>query len=111
VQQTVKILTTVLTSVTTNDAPPLAPALAANTAADPSTVHAETESFWSRFWSMSSVSLPTRPMVERFWYSAQYLMGMASREGRIAPGLWGPWVSTDTPAWCGGYTLDYNYGP
>ena len=47
------------------------------------------------------------PQLERLWYCANYLMGMASRSGRTAPGLWGPWVSTDTPAWAGGYTLDY----
>ena len=96
------IVSTVLTSLTTNSAPPLPPAVKANQAADVAALSAQATKFWSSFWSKSSVSLPTRPELERFWFSAQYLMGMASRAVRIAPGLWGPWVSTDAPAWCGG---------
>ena len=110
---TVTIVTTVLTSVTTNDAPPLPPALAANAAVanDQSggaaaKVKADAARFWAQFWARSSVSLgPKWGEAERYWYASQYLIAMASRAGRIAPGLWGPWVTTDSPAWCGGYTL------
>ena len=101
-QTSATIVSTVLTSLTTNSAPPLPLAVNANQAADVAALSAQAKKFWSSFWSKSSVSLPTRPELERFWFSAQYLMGMASRLGRVAPGLWGPWVSTDAPAWCGG---------
>ena len=47
--------------------------------------------------------------MERYWYGAQYLLGMASRRGRVAPAIWGPFLSTATPAWQGGYTMDYNF--
>ena len=87
-QEAATIITTVLTSITTNDSAPLPVALQDNSNANTSVIRAEVENFWLHFWSLSSVSLPTRPVAERFWYSAQYLMGMASRAGRIAPGLW-----------------------
>ena len=31
--------------------------------------------------------------------------------GCFIAGLYGPWVSSDSPAWNGDYTLDYNQGP
>ena len=105
--ETLTLVTTVLTSVSTGDAPPLPLALSASRAAladGGAAVLAQASVFWSGFWAKSSVSLPSQPTVERFWFAAQYLVGMASRGGRVAPGLWGPWVSTDSPAWDGGYT-------
>lgn len=35
--------------------------------------------WWSQYWSRSSISLPTRPEVERFWYSSQYTIGSSVR--------------------------------
>jgi hypothetical protein len=112
--ETVTVITTVLTSVTTDDVPPLTQALADNAAVATdhsggaaAKIEEEAALFWQQFWGRSSVSLgPKWGEAERFWYASQYLIAMASRTGRIAPGLWGPWVSTDSPAWCGGYTLD-----
>jgi hypothetical protein len=48
-------------------------------------------------------------LLEQFYYGAQYAVGSASRAGRMAPGLWGPWITTDTPGWNGDYTLNYNF--
>ena len=87
------VLITVLTSVTTNDSPPLAMALSASKSAlatKGAEIKAEATAFWAAFWAKSSVSLPSQPVLERFWYCSQYLMAMASRAGRVAPGLWGP---------------------
>jgi hypothetical protein len=100
-----------LTSYTTGS-DPLPSAIAATAAAtngSASAVARQASAYWAEFWNQSSVSLPSRPHLEEYWYKAQYLMAMASRSGRVAPGLWGPWVSTDSPAWSGGYTLDYNF--
>ena len=105
------VIITVLTSVTTNDSPPLAMALSASKSAlatNGAAIKSEAASFWAAFWARSSVSLPSQPELERFWFCSQYLMGTASRAGRVAPGLWGPFVTTDDPAWDGGYTLDYS---
>ena len=68
------------------------------------------DTFWVAFWSNSSISLPTERATEALWYSAQWLIGSASRPGKVAPGLWGPWVHTDQPGWEGDFTLDYNFG-
>jgi hypothetical protein len=106
---TVQIMTTVLTSVTTAAAPAdtLKLALADNAQAEPAVVVADAGIFWHAFWNRSSVTLPPKwAHVERFWYQSQYLLGMASRRGRIAPAIWGPWISADMGLWGGGYTLD-----
>ena len=31
------------------------------------------------------------------------------REGKVAPGLWGPWTITDFSGWSDQMTLDYNF--
>ena len=56
------------------------------------------------------MTLPTKwSAVERYWFSCQYVTGMASRRGRIAPAIWGPWATADEELWGGGYTLDLNF--
>jgi len=64
--------------------------------------------WWRQFWSESYVEIGD-PLLEKFYYAAQYIMACASRTGKVAPGLYGPWVTTDHPSWNGDYTLDYNY--
>lgn len=58
---------------------------------------------------MSSISLSQEPQIENYWYGAQYILGCSSRDGKVAPGLWGPWVTTDSAGWHGDYTLNYNF--
>ena len=48
-------------------------------------------------------------MLERFYYGTSYMIGSASRKGKMAAGLWGPWVHCDTPGWEGDFTIDYNH--
>ena len=109
----VTIITSILTSVTTGSATlndTLARTLQSNRRTHPIATAAQAARFWQAFWAQSSITLPPKwATVEQYWYSAQYLMGMASRAGRIAPAIWGPWMSTDRAEWGGGYTLDYNY--
>jgi alpha-L-fucosidase 2 len=64
--------------------------------------------WWRNYWSESSVETGD-PVLDKYYYSAQYEIATASRTGKIAPGLYGPWVTTDHPAWNGDYTLDYNH--
>lgn len=91
----------------TYDPAPKAQALAQGGKAD-EVAHAASE-FWSTYWERSSISLPQSPEVERYWFGAQYgvaTMTASSRmmeltNGRAPPsGLYGPWVTTDSPAWC-----------
>lgn len=68
--------------------------------------HAE---WWKDFWSASHIELPNRPEVMKYYYGAQYLLGSTSREGELAPGLYGVWHTTDNPSWASDYHLNYNF--
>ena len=71
----------------------------------------EHTSWWSDYWQHgAAVSLGSeRLLLEGWWYGAQYLFGSATRPGKVAPGLWGPWVTGDMrAAWNGDYTIDYS---
>ena len=57
--------------------------------------------FWRSLWAQSSGSLPQSRDVQGFWETAQYLLGSASRKGKVATGLWGPRVFSDNPGWQG----------
>lgn len=65
--------------------------------------------WWREFWEESALSIPSQPLLERFWYVSHYLMACCCQEGKFAPGLFGNWVTTDSPAWGGDYHLNYNY--
>ena len=39
-------------------------------------------------------------------YTMMYLMRGSMREGKVAPGLWGPWTITDFSGWSDQMTLD-----
>lgn len=110
---TVQIVHVLLTSYTlggpTQHVEPLPTALRAAAEVNVPLLMRRTAGYWSGFWNRSRLALPAHPLVEGYWYRSQYLMAAASREGRVPPGLWGPWVSTDSPAWSGGFTLDYNF--
>ena len=62
----------------------------------------EVEQWWSKYWNASSIALPTQPHLEEFWFKSLYVLGACSRHGKLAPGLWGSWLTTDSPAWHGG---------
>ncbi|HEY2019424.1 MAG TPA: LamG-like jellyroll fold domain-containing protein, partial [Bryobacteraceae bacterium] len=64
--------------------------------------------WWTRFWSESYVDIGD-PEIERFYYSSEYMIASSSRAGKVAPGLYGNWVTTDHPSWNGDYTLNYNH--
>ena len=55
----------------------------------------------------SAISTPTLPELEYLWYGSLYVTkGFASSDPSVPPsGLFGPWVSSDSPAWNGDYTL------
>lgn len=66
--------------------------------------------WWRKYWSQSFVAIDD-PILEKYYYASRYITASASRSGKVAPGLYGPWVTTDHPSWNGDYTLDYNYQP
>ncbi|MBJ6361787.1 glycoside hydrolase family 95-like protein [Paenibacillus sp. GCM10012307] len=64
--------------------------------------------WWSQFWAKSSIEIGDE-LLEKFWYGSHYIMACCSRNKKFAPGLFGNWITTDTPAWAGDYHLNYNY--
>ena len=66
------------------------------------------QEWWDFFWSLSSVSFNDEFLV-KYYYQSQYIFACASREDKFAPGLWGPFITSDEAAWYGDYHLNYNY--
>jgi len=65
---------------------------------------------WQKYWAKSSVDLGSmNTLLESYYYGSQYLIGSASREGKVAPGLFGPFNTNDATGWNGDYTLNYNF--
>lgn len=64
--------------------------------------------WWEAFWGRSFLEIPDKK-IEQHWYAAQYVMGCCSRPGKVAPGLWGNWITTDFPCWRGDFHLNYNF--
>ena len=63
--------------------------------------------WWKSFWAKSFIEIPDKE-IEKRWYAALYVMGSCSKEGKVAPGLWGCWV-TLFAQWQGDYHLNYNF--
>lgn len=72
--------------------------------------HAHNE-WWNWFWNLSEIRMDDE-LLEQYYYQSQYIFACSSREGKFAPGLFGPFITTDNTAWAGDYHLNYNYqGP
>jgi hypothetical protein len=64
--------------------------------------------WWTKFWARSFINVPDKE-IEKHWYAAIYALGSCSRPGKVAPGLWGNWLTTGNPAWHGDFHLNYNF--
>ena len=64
--------------------------------------------WWQDFWSKSFIEIPDK-VLEQHWYVSQYVMASCSRYGKVAPGLWGNWLTTNKPNWHGDFHLNYNF--
>lgn len=65
--------------------------------------------FWKEFWGKSEIRIPSEPNIERYWYGSHYIMACSSKKGCFAPGIFGPFVTTDHANWGSDYHLNYNY--
>ena len=72
------------------------------------TPSARHQKWWAEFWARSFIEIPDQE-IEKRWYAALYVMGSCSRAGKVAPGLWGNWITTDRPNWHGDFHLNYNF--
>ncbi|HWI93085.1 MAG TPA: hypothetical protein VNT20_17530 [Flavisolibacter sp.] len=82
--------------------------VASITTASLSKLKAEHQKWWAGFWSQSNIKIDD-PYLEKYYYASQYLFACASRKGKFAPGIWGPFITKDSTAWGGDYHLNYNY--
>jgi len=64
--------------------------------------------WWADFWAESFIDIHDE-LIERHYYGSQYILACCCRNTGFPPGLWGNWVTTDTPAWAGDYHLNYNH--
>jgi len=109
--RTVTLVTAVLTDLDVSGKDPLAEAKALVAALTPDKLTNLTSShrrWWRDFWNRSFIEIPDK-VIEQCWYSSWYIMGSCSRAGKVAPGLWGNWQTTDRPAWHGDFHLNYNF--
>jgi len=71
------------------------------------------QEWWKNYWSASYVKWDTGDAklntIMKYYYAAQYLLGCTIREGKVAPGLYGIWHTTDNPSWNSDYHLNYNF--
>ncbi|WBB59695.1 discoidin domain-containing protein [Streptomyces sp. WMMC500] len=63
--------------------------------------------WWKRYWLASGIDIG-RPLLERYYYAAQYFIGASSRAGKVVPGLYGIWTTTDQALFHGDIHLNYN---
>lgn len=64
--------------------------------------------WWNSFWDLSEVWFDD-DFLEKYYYQSQYLFACSSRKNKFAPGIWGPFITSDKSAWAGDYHLNYNY--
>jgi len=109
--KSVVVATAILSDLDTKGANPLESAkalvaglttdqIAANTAAH--------RKWWGDFWGRSFIEIPDKT-IEQCWYASWYIMGSCSRAGKVAPGLWGNWLTVNNPMWFGDFHLNYNF--
>eukprot|EP01048_Picozoa_sp_COSAG05_P013489 COSAG05_NODE_1441_length_4880_cov_3.567245_8_plen_178_part_00 len=71
--------------------------------------HVASYAWWRGFWDTSSVSFSTRSALgqrlEAFYCGSSFLLAASSRSGEVAPGLYGPWLTTDHPMWGGDFHM------
>jgi len=73
-----------------------------------SQIQMESEKSWKAFWSKSAISLRDKEL-ERIWYHNQYFLACCLKPGKVAPGLFGNWMSGKIgTAWHGDYHMNYN---
>jgi len=103
------VVTSILSDLDAKD--PLAAArkrVGGLTVADVARLGEQHQAWWRGFWARSFVEIGD-PLIEKFWYGSHYLMASCSRAGKVPPGLFGNWITTDKPAWAGDFHLNYNH--
>jgi len=66
-----------------------------------------TQKWWKNYWTRSFVDL-NDDLMNKYYYGAQYELGSSIRVGKVCPGLYGHWITTDSAKWHGDIHMDYN---
>ncbi len=66
------------------------------------------QAWWARYWGQSFVEIADQEIMRRY-YTAQYVLGSASRNPKFPPGIIGPWFTDNNPWFYGGYWMNYNF--
>lgn len=69
--------------------------------------YGKSEDWWKEYWLKSYIEIHDFEL-ERYYYGSLYYMGAGTREGKLPPGLYGIWATTDGAMWNGDYHLNYN---
>ena len=87
--------------------------ISVSTPSDVVSLHNSHLDWWKRYWLRSYISLdtsdPDLALVQKYYYAAQYLLGIGVRNGCLAPGLYGIWHTADYSLWRSDYHLNYNF--
>ena len=71
-------------------------------------VLAKHKSHWHNYWSKSFIDM-SDDFMEKMWYLNRYFLACCSKKGKVAPGLYGNWITTDVSPWHGDYHYNYNF--
>ena len=71
-------------------------------------IRAAHEAWWKEWWGHSRIAIGDDEL-ERYYFGQVYLLGAGVRKGKVPPGLYGIWITTDTPKWFSDFHLNYNY--
>jgi alpha-L-fucosidase 2 len=66
------------------------------------------QTWWRAFWEKSAVETG-EAAIQRCYHAALYHLACCCAPGKVAPGLFGNFITTDCPDWAGDYHLNYNY--
>ncbi|MDD3402761.1 MAG: discoidin domain-containing protein [Hespellia sp.] len=64
--------------------------------------------WWKNYWMKSYINIGDEDY-HRYYYGSLYYMGCTSRADKVAPGLYGVWVTDDNAKYNNDYHLNYNY--
>lgn len=64
--------------------------------------------WWENYWTRSYMFVSDFEM-EQYYYGSLYIMACTSRDGKLAPGLYGNFITTDKPRWNGDFHMNYNF--
>ncbi|GAA3216040.1 hypothetical protein GCM10010532_043260 [Dactylosporangium siamense] len=64
--------------------------------------------WWKQYWLKSYLNVGDDTL-HRYYYGALYLLGSSIRAGKMSPGLYGIWATSDSPQFSGDMHLNYNY--